>query len=43
MACDFTYIDPKDDYSKRFPTDCKDKTPDTKHFLNASNAKKNKI
>lgn len=38
MSCNLDYIDPKDDYSKRFPTDCKDKTPNTKHFLNDSNA-----
>lgn len=36
MTCNFDYIDPKDEYTKRFPTDCKDKTPNTKHFLNDS-------
>lgn len=34
MACEPTYIDPTVDYKKRFPSDCKDKTENTKHFLN---------
>lgn len=38
MTCDFDYIDPTNNYKKRFPTDCKDKTQNTKHLLNDSHA-----
>ena len=34
MSCNLDYIDPTSEYKKRFPSDCKDKTKDTKHFLN---------
>ena len=34
MSCNLDYIDPTKEYKKRFPSDCKDKTKDTKHFLN---------
>lgn len=34
MSCNLDYIDPTNEYKKRFPSDCKDKTENTKHFLN---------
>lgn len=38
MSCNLDYIDPTNEYKKRFPTDCKDKTPNTKHLLNDKHA-----